>query len=256
MSETKGGSHEDERVAAGERRSAVSDSQTLAERELRAALRQRILIIDGAMGTMIQRHRLDDAAFRGTRFASHPKELRGANDLLCLTQPEIIEGIHRQYLEAGVGSIQTRTLSAQSVEASWSSASHSRLLSVGINCALGAREMRPHIEELAHVAPLPISCYPNAGLPNALGAYDETPSMMSDLLRDFAENNWINIVGGCCGTTPEHIEAIREAVKDLPPRVPQPIEKHLRLSGLEPLTVRRGGGRSLRSPQGCAAGAA
>jgi 5-methyltetrahydrofolate--homocysteine methyltransferase len=392
MSETKPGSDEEERAAGGERRADANESRSAingqrpasneqrtatseqrtanSERDLREALRQRILIIDGAMGTMIQRHRLDDAGYRGTRFASHPKELRGANDLLCLTQPEIIEGIHRQYLEAGADIIETntfnaqavsmsdygleaecyeinlvaaqlakraaadfpgrwvagamgpmnraaslspdvnnpgyravtfdqlvdayydqarglvdggvdillvetifdtlnskgaifaieklfdergirlpvmisgtitdasgRTLSGQTVEAFWNSVSHARLLSVGINCALGAREMRPHIEELARVAPLPISCYPNAGLPNALGAYDETPSMMSDLLRDFAENNWINIVGGCCGTTPEHIQAIREAVRNLPPRVPQPVEKHLRLSGLEPLTV-------------------
>ena len=130
-----------------------------------------------------------------------------------------------------------RTLSGQTVEAFWNSVSHARIISVGINCALGAREMRPHIEELARVAPVFISCYPNAGLPNALGAYDETPRTMSALLRDFAENNWLNIVGGCCGTTPDHIRAIADAVKSLPPRVPQPVEKHLRLSGLEPLTI-------------------
>src|SRR5258706_1428315 len=118
MSETKPGSDEDERAAGGEQRADVSDRQTIAERDLRDALRQRILIIDGAMGTMIQRHRLDDAAFRGTRFASHPKELRGANDLLCLTQPDIIEGIHRQYLEAGADIIETNTLNAQALSMS------------------------------------------------------------------------------------------------------------------------------------------
>ncbi len=396
MSETKPGSDENRAAVSSERRAEENDGPLSrdkraanTESDLRDALRQRILIIDGAMGTMIQRHRLDEAAYRGTRFASHPKELRGANDLLCLTQPEIIEGIHRQYLEAGADIIETntfnaqaismsdygleaecyeinlaaarlakravaafpgrwvagamgpmnraaslspdvnnpgyravtfdqivaayydqarglvdggvdillvetifdtlnskgaifaieklfdergirlpvmlsgtitdgsgRTLSGQTVEAFWNSISHARLLSVGINCALGAREMRPHIEELARVAPLPISCYPNAGLPNALGGYDETPSMMSDLLRDFAQNNWINIVGGCCGTTPDHIRAIREAVKDLRPRVPHTVEKHLRLSGLEPLTVRSGGERILRSAQDGAAGGA
>src|SRR5258708_4106672 len=344
------------------------------ERQLLEALRQRILIIDGAMGTMIQRYRLDEAGYRGDRYASHGRDVRGANDLLCLTQPAIVEEIHRQYLEAGADIIETntfnaqaisladyalegisyeinaaaarpakraaaafatperprwvagalgptnrtaslspdvnnpamrgvtfdalvaayydqvrglvdggvdillvetifdtlnskaaifaiekyfddhgtrlpvmisvtitdasgRTLSGQTVEAFWNSVSHARIISVGINCALGAKEMRPHIEELARVAPVFISCYPNAGLPNALGAYDETPRTMSALLRDFAENNWLNIVGGCCGTTPDHIRAIADAVKSLPPRVPQPVEKHLRPSGLEPLTI-------------------
>jgi 5-methyltetrahydrofolate--homocysteine methyltransferase len=339
------------------------------------ALRQRILIIDGAMGTMVQRYKLDEPAYRGAQFANHPRDLKGAADVLNLTQPKIIEEIHRAYLEAGADIIETntfnaqaismadyglessvydmnlaaakiarkaadafstnerprfvagslgptnrtssmspdvnnpafravsfdelvdayyeqtrglvdggvdillpettfdtlnlkaalfaiqkllddrglripvmasltitdasgRTLSGQTVEAAWNSISHAPLLSVGINCALGAKEMRPYIEELARIAPIFISCYPNAGLPNALGEYDETPQSMSSLLRDFAENNWLNMVGGCCGTTPEHIRAIAEVVKDLPPRVPSAIESHLRLSGLEPLTVR------------------
>jgi 5-methyltetrahydrofolate--homocysteine methyltransferase len=338
------------------------------------ALSKRILIIDGAMGTMIQRYRLDEAAYRGERFAEHPRELKGAADVLNLTQPAIIEEIHREYLEAGADIIETntfnaqsismadyglepavydmnvaaaqlarravdaystperprfvagsmgptnrtaslspdvnnpafravtyddlvdayyeqvrglvdggvdillaetafdtlnlkaavfavekffhergvrlplmlsvtitdasgRTLSGQTVEAFWNALSHANLLSVGINCALGAKEMRPHIEELASIAPTLISCYPNAGLPNALGEYDETPQTMSTLLRDFADNNWLNLVGGCCGTTPEHIRAIADIVKDLAPRVPPAIEPHLRLSGLEPLTV-------------------
>jgi 5-methyltetrahydrofolate--homocysteine methyltransferase len=343
--------------------------------ELRRILEQRILVIDGAMGTMIQRYGLDEAAYRGELFASHPRDLKGAADVLCLTRPQVIEEIHRAYLEAGADIIETntfnaqaisfedyalepwvydinraaaqiarraadafstpdrprfvagsmgptnrtaslspdvsnpafravtfdqlvdayyeqvrglvdggadilvpettfdtlnlkaalfaiekyfadtgitlpviasititdasgRTLSGQTVEASWISISHAPLLAVGMNCALGAKEMRPHIEELAGLAPIFISCYPNAGLPNALGEYDETPQTMSELLRDFAENNWINLIGGCCGTTPDHIRAIAEAVKGLPPRVPQPVEKHLRLSGLEPLVVR------------------
>ncbi|PYQ52429.1 MAG: methionine synthase [Acidobacteria bacterium] len=327
------------------------------------------------MGTMIQRYKLDEKSYRGARFADHPRDLKGAADVLNLTQPHLIEEVHRAYLEAGADIIETntfnaqavsmadyalephvyemnvaaakiarkaagqystdarprfvagsigptnrtsslspdvnnpafravsfdalvdayyeqarglvdggvdillpettfdtlnlkaalfaiqkllderglrlpvmasltitdasgRTLSGQTVEAAWNSISHAPLLSVGINCALGAREMRPHIEELARIAPIFISCYPNAGLPNALGEYDETPQSMSSLLRDFAESNWLNMVGGCCGTTPEHIRAIAEVVKDLPPRVPAQIEKHLRLSGLEPLTVR------------------
>ncbi|MBV9497386.1 MAG: homocysteine S-methyltransferase family protein, partial [Acidobacteria bacterium] len=340
------------------------------------ALQKRILIIDGAMGTMIQRYKLDEAAYRGERFATHPRELKGAADVLNLTRPDVIEAIHREYLAAGADIIETntfnaqvvsmadygleadvydmnvaaariargaaeafstpdrprfvagalgptnrttslspdvnnpafravtydelvdayyeqvrglvdggvdillpetvfdtlnlkaaifaiekffedrgvripvmlsvtitdasgRTLSGQTVEGFWNSVSHARILSVGMNCALGAKEMRPHIEELSSIAPVFISCYPNAGLPNALGEYDETPQTMSTLLRDFAENNWLNFVGGCCGTTPDHIRAIAEIVKDLPPRVPPTIEKHLRLSGLEALTVRR-----------------
>jgi 5-methyltetrahydrofolate--homocysteine methyltransferase len=338
-------------------------------------LQRRILILDGAMGTMIQRYKLDEAAYRGTRFAAHPRDLKGAADVLSLTQPHVIEEIHHAYLEAGADIIETntfnaqaismadyglepqvyemnvaatqlarraadayssdeqprfvagsigptnrttslspdvnnpafravtfdalvdayfeqarglvdggvdillpettfdtlnlkaalfaieklfdergvslpviasititdasgRTLSGQTVEACWNSISHAPLLAVGINCALGAREMRPYIEELARIAPIFISCYPNAGLPNPLGEYDETPESMSTLLRDFAENNWLNIVGGCCGTTPDHIRAIREVVRDLPARVPSRIDRYLRLSGLEPLTVR------------------
>ncbi|HWS71892.1 MAG TPA: methionine synthase, partial [Thermoanaerobaculia bacterium] len=341
---------------------------------LNEALRKRILIIDGAMGTMIQRYDLDEAGYRGARFADHPRDLKGNNDLLSLTRPDIIEEIHRQYLEAGADIIETntfnaqaismadygfeqyvyeinvesakiarraaaaystperprwvagalgptnrtaslspdvnnpafrgvtyddlvaayyeqvrglvdggvdillpetvfdtlnlkaalfavekffddrgvriplmmsvtitdasgRTLSGQTVEAFWNSVSHARVISVGINCALGAKEMRPHVEELSRLAPVYLTCYPNAGLPNALGAYDETPESMSTLLRDFAANGWLNMVGGCCGTTPDHIRMIADVVKDLPPREVPQIEQHLRLSGLEPLTV-------------------
>ncbi|HEX9163119.1 MAG TPA: homocysteine S-methyltransferase family protein, partial [Thermoanaerobaculia bacterium] len=343
--------------------------------ELRQLLEKRILIIDGAMGTMIQRYHLDEKAFRGSRFADSPRDLKGNNEALNLTQPQIIEEIHRHYLEAGADIIETntfnaqafsladydfqslvyeinvaaariarraadavstpdrprfvagalgptnkslslspdvnnpgyraatfdqavaayyeqtrglvdggadillaetafdtlnlkaalfaiqkyfddtghrlpvmasltitdasgRTLSGQTVEACWNSISRAPLLSVGINCALGAQEMRPHIEELSRIAPVFISCYPNAGLPNALGAYDETPQSMSALLRDFAENGWLNVVGGCCGTTPDHIRAIAEVVRDLKPRVPSSPDRYLRLSGLESLTIR------------------
>ncbi len=113
-----------------------------------------------------------------------------------------------------------RTLSGQTVEASWNSISHAPLLAVGINCALGAEEMRPHVEELAKLAPVFITCYPNAGLPNALGGYDETATEMADVLRDYAASGWLNIVGGCCGTGYDHIRAIAETVATLPPRVP------------------------------------
>ncbi len=131
-----------------------------------------------------------------------------------------------------------RTLSGQLVEAFWNSVSHAPLLSVGINCALGPKEMRPYIEELSRIAPVFVSAYPNAGLPNAFGGFDETPESMAADLRAFAEAGWVNVVGGCCGTNPGHIRAIAEAVKGLPPRPVPAIERLTRLSGLEPLTIR------------------
>src|SRR5438445_8386398 len=131
-----------------------------------------------------------------------------------------------------------RTHSRQTIEAFWNSISHANLLSVGINCALGGKQMRPYVEELSSIAPVYMSCHPNAGLPNAFGGYDETAAETSETLRDFAVNGWLNIVGGCCGTTPEHIKSIAEAVRGLKPRqIPRP-EPYLRLSGLEPLTFR------------------
>ncbi len=340
------------------------------------ALNRRILIIDGAMGTMIQGHRLDESDFRGKRFKEHPCDLKGNNDLLSITRPDIIRDIHRQYLAVGADIVETntfnsnvisqadyqlqalvyelnaagarnareaadersrltpgrvcfvagalgpttrtaslspdvndpgfrsvsfddlvaayaesvrglidggadfilietaidtlnckaaifavmdyadrhsielpimlsgtiadqsgRTLSGQTTSAFWYSVAHARPLSVGLNCALGGAQMRPYIQELAQVAPVAISCYPNAGLPNALGEYDETPASMSALLREFAEAGWLNIVGGCCGTTPAHIEAIAEAVKDVPPRKPPEPKTACCLSGLEPLII-------------------
>ena len=131
-----------------------------------------------------------------------------------------------------------RTLSAQTVEACWNSISHADLLSVGMNCALGPENLRPYIEELSNIAPVFVSCYPNAGLPNAFGGFDETPEMMARTLGEFAANGWLNIVGGCCGTTPAHIRAIAEAVAGKPPRRRPRIEPLTRLSGLEPLTLR------------------
>ncbi len=370
---------------------------------LQALLRQRIVVIDGAMGTMIQTYRLEEADYRGDRFKNWHRDVKGNNDLLNLTQPQIIEAIHREYLAAGADLIETntfnsttismadygmealayelnvagarnarraadgfmaenpgrscfvagalgptnktaslspdvhnpayrsitydelvetyyaqakglieggadlllvetvfdslnskaalfaiaklfddlgiepvqpefassrrstaagqrrlpvmlsftitdrsgRTLSGQTVEAYWNSVSHFPLLSIGINCALGAKQMRPFIEELAGLAPIYLSCYPNAGLPNAFGGFDETPSHMATDVGEFAQNGWINIVGGCCGSTPAHIRAIAEAVRKLPPRLPSPGRSGTRLAGLEPLTI--GGKRSTQA---------
>ncbi len=350
-------------------------------------LSRRILILDGAMGTMIQQHALDELAFRGQRFVegcdtTHAHgagcgcDLKGNNDLLGLTQPEIIRDVHRAYLEAGADLIETntfnatavsqadyrlehlayelnyegarlareacaamerdtpdqprfavgvlgptsrtlsispdvnnpgyralrfdalvaayleaarglldggaeivmvetvfdtlnakaalfaledlfaargarlpvmvsgtitdrsgRTLSGQTAEAFWYSLRHARPLSIGLNCALGAGEMRQHVDALAQVADCHVSAHPNAGLPNAFGEYDESPAMMAASLRGFAESGLLNIVGGCCGTTPEHIRAIREAVAPFAPRKPARPEPYTRLAGLEPFVI-------------------
>ena len=345
--------------------------------ELKDRLHRRIIVLDGAMGTMIQKQNLTEADFRGERFAAHPCDLKGNNDLLVLTQPELIGSLHREYLEAGADMIETntfnstaismadyqmehlayelnvagasvarkaadtvmtqdpsrarfvagvlgptnrtasmspdvnnpafravtfeqlrqayveqvrglveggsdlllvetifdtlnakaaffaidqycqeqglsipvmvsvtitdqsgRTLSGQTIEAFWHSIADAHPFSVGINCALGAKQMRPYIEELSKLAPVYISCHPNAGLPNAFGGFDETPELMAADLREFAGNGWLNIVGGCCGSTPEHIAAIAEAVRDLPPHTVVEPDHATRLSGLEPLTIR------------------
>jgi len=335
--------------------------------ELVTSLDRRILIMDGAMGTMIQTYRLDEAGYRGTCLAGHDHDVKGDNDLLALTQPDVVRAIHDAYLEAGadivssntfnatsiaqadyglaqrVGDINGaaarlarecadawtartpgkpryvagalgptnrtlsispdvndpgarnvrfdelvasygeairslaeggadlflvetifdtlngkaalfalesyfdsvgrrlpvivsgtitdasgRTLSGQTTEAFWNSVRHVRPLAVGINCSLGAALMRPYIEELARVADTYISCYPNAGLPNPMSetGYDETPAETARLIEDFARNGFVNLVGGCCGTTPAHIRAIGDAVAKLPPRkvtAPEPI---------------------------------
>ena len=347
---------------------------------LEALLQQRILVLDGAMGTMIQQRKLDEAAFRGERFKDWKKDQKGHNDLLNLTQPAIIEEIHRQYFEAGADIVETNTFNAQAIsladygmeslayeiaragaecarraagqikdaapgrscfvagaigpttktssistdvnnsaargttydelvtvyyeqvrglvdggvdlllvetifdtlnakaaffaidtffddrriklplmasvtfiqagsnrgvtgqtiEAFWNSISHVPLLSVGINCALGPKEMRPLIEELSGLAPISVSCHPNAGLPNPLlpTGFPETPESLAPQLKEWAQNGWLNIVGGCCGTTPGHIKLIAEAVRGLPPRVPPSVEPYTRLSGLEAVTIR------------------
>ena len=351
--------------------------------KLTAALRERILIIDGAMGTMIQRHDLQESDYRGTRFAEgydsaqghvhgagcdhapQGHDLKGNNDLLLLSSPEIIAGIHRAYLDAGADLLETntfnatsvsqadyhlehlvyelnkagaqvaraccdaveeltpqkprfvigvlgptsrtasispdvndpgyrntsfdalretyreaidglidggadtlmvetifdtlnakaalyaieevfearggrlpvmisgtitdasgRTLSGQTAEAFYASVAHGKPLSVGLNCGLGAKELRPHVETLSQIADAYVSAHPNAGLPNAFGEYDETPAEMAETLREFAKSGLLNLVGGCCGTTPDHIRAIAEAVADLPPRqLPNALEQ-------------------------------
>ncbi|SSC25792.1 Cobalamin-dependent methionine synthase, partial [Klenkia terrae] len=342
--------------------------------QLRALLAQRILVLDGAMGTAIQRDRPDEAGYRGERFADWPSDVQGNNDLLSITAPDIIRGIHEEYLAAGADLLETntfnatsislgdygmsdlayelnlasarlareaadavstpdkprfvvgaigptsrtasispdvndpgarnvsydelveayleqarglvdggsdvllvetifdtlnakaaifaletlfedrgrrwpvmisgtitdasgRTLSGQVTEAFWNSVRHVRPLLVGLNCALGAAEMRPYIAELARVADTFVSCYPNAGLPNAFGEYDEAPHETAAVLQEFAEAGFVNLVGGCCGTTPAHIAAIAGVVADRAPRTPPVVAPALRLSGLEPLTV-------------------
>ncbi|MDR2195914.1 MAG: methionine synthase, partial [Gallionellaceae bacterium] len=354
---------------------------------LESLLQQRILILDGAMGTMIQRYKLGEAHYRGVElygdyagerrvFADHPVDVKGNNDLLLLTQPHVIAGIHRQYLEAGADIIETctfnsnsvsmadykmqhlayelnvagaklaralcdefstvdkprfvagvlgptgrtasispdvndpgernvtfdelvesyaeavrglldggadilmvetvfdtlnakaalfaierhferhnvhapvmisgtitdasgRTLSGQTTEAFCNSLTHARPLSIGLNCALGAELMRPYVEEMARVAPCHVSAHPNAGLPNPLSetGYDEPPEKTAALLKEFAASGFLNIAGGCCGTTPAHIKAIADALRDMPPRKIPDLEKRCRLSGLEPFNI-------------------
>ncbi len=330
------------------------------KKPIHECLNERILIIDGAMGTMIQQYKLDEKDYRGERFKDWHKDVKGNNDLLSLTQPQIIQAIHKAYLEAGADIIETntfsstsiaqadyemqalayelnaaaakcarkaideftnnskatnnskfiagaigplnktlslspdvnnpgfrtvtfdevadayyeqirglvdggvdlllietifdtlnakaaiyaikkyfrdtkkeelpimisgtitdasgRTLSGQTLEAFYISVSHANPLSVGLNCALGAKEMRPHIEELSQIANCYTSAYPNAGLPNAFGEYDEQPDETAHILEDWAREGFVNIVGGCCGTTPEHIKHIAEQVKKFEPR--------------------------------------
>lgn len=340
---------------------------------LHAAAAERILIIDGAMGTMIQRHKLGEADYRGQRFANHHKDVKGNNDLLVLTQPRIISEIHGEYLAAGADIIETntfnaqrisladygmeelayeinvaaaeiardaadawtrktpdrprfvagavgptnrtasispdvgnpgyrnvtfdelreayaeqvrgliaggadiilietifdtlnakaagfatlevfdevgfslpimisgtitdrsgRTLSGQTTEAFWYSMRHLRPFAIGLNCALGAEAMRPYLADLAAVADTLVSAYPNAGLPNAMGEYDETPHEMACHIEPWARDGLVNIVGGCCGSTPEHIAHVREHVEKYPPRKVPKLEPRMRLSGLEP----------------------
>jgi 5-methyltetrahydrofolate--homocysteine methyltransferase len=333
---------------------------------IKEALQERILVIDGAMGTMIQRHKLTEEDYRGTRFANWHSDVKGNNDLLCITQPAIITGIHLQYLEAGADIIETntfsstsiamadydmqelayelnvaaakcvreaidqykaknpnskekyiagsigplnktlslspdvnnpgfravtfdevvvayteqirglvdggvdiilvetifdtlnakaaifaikeyfrkigqpelpimisgtitdasgRTLSGQTLEAFYTSVAHAKPLSVGLNCALGAQEMRTHIEELSQIATCYTSAYPNAGLPNAMGEYDESPHQTAHFIEEWAKNKFVNIVGGCCGTTPDHIKHMADNVRNIQPRTLPIVDK-------------------------------
>jgi 5-methyltetrahydrofolate--homocysteine methyltransferase len=351
---------------------------TDTRQQLERLMAQRILVIDGAMGTMVQRRQLTESDFRGERFASHGHDLKGNNDVLVLTRPDVIEDIHHKYFAAGADIIETntfsgtsvaqadyklesivyelnataarlakkaaadwtvrtpdkprfvagamgptnrslslspdvnnpafraitwdtlvvayaeqarglvdggadvllvetafdtlnmkaaiaairdvfeekgvelplmlsstitdrsgRTLSGQTIDAFWVSVKHAKPLSVGINCALGARDMRPYLAELAAIADCYVSAYPNAGLPNAFGEYDERPEETSQLLQEFAESGLVNIIGGCCGTTPDHISRVAQAVEGLPPRTPsKPASHFTQFSGLETLTIR------------------
>ena len=350
---------------------ASQTRQTLAQ-----LLREKVLVLDGAMGTMVHRFEFTEKDYRGSRFANWHKDLKNFIDVLVLTQSEAIGGIHRQYLEAGADIIETnsfgltrlamadfgmesmvrelnlaaaqlarrevdrmnaltpdkprfvagsigptnrqlsisgnvndpgyrsttfdemvdnyyeqidalveggvdlllpetafdtlvfkaalfaidkyfadhkiklpvmgsvtifqggRTLSGQTVSAFWDSVAHADLLTVGFNCALGPEHMRPYLQELQKIATPYIHCYPNAGLPNAMGGFDETPEMMARTLGSFAEQGWLNIVGGCCGTTPPHIKAIAEAVKGKPPHQHSPSDGLTHLSGSEPYVIR------------------
>lgn len=345
---------------------------------LQQALKERILILDGGMGTMIQSYRLEEADYRGTRFADWPSDVKGNNDLLLLSRPDIIAAIEMAYLDAGADILETntfnatqisqadygmeslvyelnvqgariarqvadaktletpdkprfvagvlgptsrtcsispdvndpgyrnvtfdalvenyieatrglieggadlilietifdtlnakaaifavqqvfeddgielpimisgtitdasgRTLSGQTTEAFWNSVRHAKPISVGLNCALGAKDLRPYLEELSSKADTHVSAHPNAGLPNAFGEYDETPAEMAAVVEEFAASGFLNIIGGCCGTTPGHIQAIAEAVAKYPPRPIPEIAKACRLSGLEPFTIDR-----------------
>lgn len=344
--------------------------------ELEKALSDRILILDGAMGTMIQRLRYSEEQFRGEQFKHINQEIKGNNDILAITQPDAIRDIHKEYLAAGADIIETntfnatsisqadyamedvvydlnaacakvareaadeysaltpdkprfvagvlgptsrtasispdvndpsfrnvsfdelvnsykeatnglidggadiilietifdtlnakaaifavktvfngrglelpimisgtitdasgRTLSGQTAEAFWYSIRHADPISVGFNCALGAKDLRQHMVSLSKVADIAVSAHPNAGLPNEMGEYDESPAEMTDHIREWAESGILNIVGGCCGTTPDHIKAIAEAVSQIETRKVPVLEPHMRLSGLEPFKV-------------------
>ncbi|MBK8406970.1 MAG: methionine synthase [Sandaracinaceae bacterium] len=347
--------------------------------QLRALLEERLLYIDGAMGTMVQRHGLVEADYRGERFQAHPSDLKGNTDLLVLTRPDVIRGVHEQYLAAGADILETnsfnanrisqadyamehlvyelnvasaklareaadkystkdkprivagtlgptnrtlslspdvndpgfravtfdemraayaeqtrglldggsdvllvetifdtlnakaataaiddvfrergvrvpvlvsvtiidnsgRTMSGQNIEAFWTSMEHVQPLTIGINCGLGAEQMRPFVQNLSTVATTYLSAYPNAGLPNAMGEYDQSPREMARFMREFAEEGLVNVLGGCCGSTPDHIAAIVDATKHVRPRKPSPVSHNARYSGLEPLVLTKDSG--------------
>ena len=339
-------------------------------------VKERILILDGGMGTMLQRREITEEQYRGERFANHPGSLKGNCDLLNLTRPEVIEAIHLEYFRAGADIVETntfsgnaisqadydmqslvteinlegariarraaeiaekedgkkryvagsigpttrtsslasdpndpafraatfeemadayyeqmvgllrggvdlllfetitdtlnlkgglfrledafeasgrrvplmisvtiidksgRTLSGQTTEAFWASVRHAKPFSIGVNCAMGAADLRPFVEELSQLADCYVSCYPNAGLPNAMGGYDETPEQMSEVLCDYARQGWLNIVGGCCGTGPEHIAVLAKDMVAMQPREVPEVQKYLKVAGLEAYTLK------------------
>ena len=346
-------------------------------RALEGSVNERILVLDGAMGTMLQAHGLEEEDFRGRRFARHRKDLRGDNDVLTLTRPDVVSAVHAAYLDAGADIIETntfnataisqveygledvvyeinregarlareaadeatgrtperprfvagalgptsrtasissdvndpayrnvgfdelresygeaaqglidggadillvetvfdtlnakaalfaidelfeergerlpvmisgtitdlsgRTLSGQTPEGFWNSVRHARPFSIGLNCALGPAELRRHVAELARVADVYVSVYPNAGLPNEFGGYDQTPEEFSGHLSEWAASGLVNLVGGCCGTTPDHVRVLAEAVRGREPRPRPEVPRRLRLSGLEPFDLR------------------
>src|SRR5258705_66449 len=260
---------------------------SLKRTALLALARERILVLDGAMGTMIQALQYDEAAFRGARFADFHRDVRGNNDLLILTQPKAIEDIHAAYLRAGADIVATNTFSSTSIaqadydmsdlayelnrdgaglteargtevpvmisgtitdksgrllsgqlpEAFWNSVRHARPATIGFNCALGAEDLRAHIADIGRVADTLVCAYPNAGLPNEFGQYDESPEYMARLIGEFAGIGLVNIVGGCCGTTPDHIAATAAAGSTHKPRALPRTEPRSRLSGLEPFEL-------------------
>ncbi|MDE0314404.1 MAG: methionine synthase [Candidatus Poribacteria bacterium] len=350
----------------------MADSERIIH--LKNELKNRILVLDGAMGSLLQTYRLTEDDFRGDQFANHPSELKGYNDLLSITQPHIVREIHTNYCQAGADIIETNTftstsvsmadyqledhayqvnfaaaqiarevadkwsspnkplfvagsmgptnrscsispnvndpgyrnitfsqlvsayttqaeglidggadfllvetvmdtlnckaalfaiqtlgetrgfeiplivssdrsggggrnLSGQTVEAFWNSVRHTNLLAVGLNCGFGAQQIRPYLAEMAKLADIPVICYPNAGLPNELGHYTQTPEEMGNWMHEFAQNGFVNIVGGCCGSQPEHIETIAKVAAEYPPRQPEPQERACRLSGLEAFNI-------------------
>src|SRR5947209_8269557 len=224
---------------------------------LEAILRERIAVLDGSWGVLIQRELRGEDAYRGEPFRDHPRDVAGDPDLLNITRPEVVARIHDEYFAAGADIATTNTFTATTIgqsdyaledavyemnlegarlarraadgwtaktpaKAFWVSVEHAQPLVVGVNCSLGAADMRPFVEDLSQLATTWVSCYPNAGLPNEFGAYDEQPHDTSGVLGQFARDGLVNIVGGCCGTTPEHVRAIVAAVEGVPPlRVPE-----------------------------------
>src|SRR5436309_1032515 len=206
--------------------------------EISRLARERILVLDGAWGTMLHGAGLRPEDYRGSRFASHHLDVAGDPDVLNLTRPELIRDVHERYLAAGADITTTNTFTATSIgQADYGLEDAVHELNVGVNCSLGAKELRPYVAELARIAPCLVSAHPNAGLPNAFGGYDETPEVTSTLLREFASDGLLNIAGSCCGSTPEHTRAIADSVRGLSPRHVPKRRAATRWSGLEPFEI-------------------